>query len=129
MKLNCQVSLCIFSSDLSADEIAARIGIPAEKQIQKGSPRGKSPILKHAEHVWILASKADQGAPVDKHVASLKSLVKGHEARISSLQPTCSIECSCVVRSSSEPALHFSGELIHWLSEIGATLDIDLYLT
>lgn len=129
MNFTSEVSLCISSVSLSTEEIGDRIGIPADRLIQKGSPRGKSPILKHAENVWILKSKSAPNDPLEMHVANLRKQLTGIEQRINALRPTCSIECSCVVTGGSEPPLNIPSDLVHWLGEIGASLDIDLYIS
>ena len=128
MILNSKVSIHVFSPNLIPDEIGNEIGLDADRKIFKGTPRGKSPILKHQEHVWIIDSKANEKSPIDDHIVNLRNRLGKYGAKIYELKSSCTIQCVCIVICDSAPPLNFPNDLINWLSEIGASLDVDLYI-
>jgi uncharacterized protein DUF4279 len=124
-----EVAIEVFSQVLSGAEIGERLGIKPDAVIEKGSPRGGSPILKQESHAWIIRSSAPPDVGIANHLEDLRRRLSGLEDRFGALPAECSTQCSIVVHAASEPALNFSAAAVSWLCRLGASLDIDLYIS
>ena len=121
------VRLKIRSTRRSPDEIGSELGLAADEQWLAGSCIPNTKIVVTA-NCWILDSGKPRDATLDEHLEALLARLRGHEDRIRAISSSDSVEVSCVLYSIREPALNFSPELLARITELGAGLDIDLYV-
>ncbi|MBQ0728546.1 MAG: DUF4279 domain-containing protein [Thalassolituus oleivorans] len=122
------VRLTAFSDTFSPEEIRDYIGIFGAETWKAGDKRGETEILEK-ENGWSLRSLVD--SELEDHISQIMKMTKGHEDKLLNLSERgdCEIQLSCVVYDGSAPALFFEKEVISWIASIGASLDIDLYIT
>jgi hypothetical protein len=121
------VRLKIRSTRRSPDEIGSELGLAADEQWQAGGFRPRTKMVAKTNG-WILDSGKPRDATLDEHLEALLARLRGHEDRIRAISSSDSVEVSCVLYSIREPALNFSPELLARITELGAGLDIDLYV-
>lgn len=68
-------------------------------------------------------------ADLEEHIDSIQKYLSGVEDEIFMLsnESDFDVQLSCVIYHTDMPSLYFSKELIIWLNNIGASLDLDLY--
>ncbi|MEQ1906935.1 MAG: DUF4279 domain-containing protein [Pirellulaceae bacterium] len=121
------VRLKITSLKMTSGEIASATGIEFDRHWMAGERRGPTAIIERTNGA-ILNVMSSENLDIDVQLVQLFDRLRPHQARIRNLSDTCDIEISCVIYSSSRPALHFSRDIIQSVSELGAGLDIDLYV-
>jgi hypothetical protein len=61
-------------------------------------------------------------------VQELLQKVLPYAVNIKSLSSTCSIEFSCVIYTHTVPALFLEKDIVDGIAQLGAAIDIDLYI-
>jgi hypothetical protein len=128
--MNSYVRLAAFSETISPEELRDYIGIAGAETWRVGDKRAETEILEK-ENGWSLSSLVDSDSELEDHVYQIMEVMKGHEDKFNNLSKKsgCEIQLSCVVYDGGTPALFFESEIISWIASIGASLDIDLYIT
>jgi hypothetical protein len=127
MNSRINVELNIISVEMAPDLISNALGIKCDHSWQIGDRRGRSLIIEKSNG-WTLSSMRPDNDTLENHIKELLGRLSSHIKQFGLLKEHCEIELSCVIRSDVAPVLNFSQEVIRALSEIGAGLDIDLYL-
>lgn len=122
------VRLKTFSVSLTPEQITEAIGLPCDRSWRIGDKRGKTIIIEK-ENGWILNSSLSLEASLDAHVENLLSRLTPIADKIRKFSEQNRVEFSCVVYADSPPALNFTESVIFQLAQLGASLDIDLFLT
>lgn len=121
------VRLKIVSDLRTPEEITEALGVECSKSWRKGDKRANTVIVeKH--NGWLLDSALPRSAPLESHIDSLLKRLSPHVEKIKKLSRNDDVELSCVVYASSPPPLNFPKPMIHQLGEMGASLDVDLYV-
>jgi hypothetical protein len=124
------IRLIILSSSLNPEQISDQIGKAADETWLLGDQR-KDTIILEKENGWMLFSKRKLSAELHEHLDNIRVALNGAECKIKNISETlgCDVQLSCVVYTKSEPPLEFEKKDIAWLASMGASLDIDVYLT
>jgi len=119
--------LGIYSEMLSLDELNSILGIACDKGWNKGDLRTHT-IIRQQKNAWIIRSTLPRSASLESHVKDLITRIAPLKDKIKQVSDQACVEFSCVIHSKERPALNFDQEMIKVLSELGACLDIDLYI-
>ena len=124
------VCLTVFSDSLSPEEMRNHIGIAGDETWKVGDKRGLTEILEK-ENGWSLCSELDNNLELEAHIYQIMGVTKGGEDKLKMLseRDDCEVQLSCAIYCSSEPALFLEKKIISWINSIGASLDIDLYIS
>jgi hypothetical protein len=122
-----RVSFYLISELRSADEISAVLGLPFSRQFRKGDKRSGT-ILVHQKNFWILDSNVDAKLPFREHILHLLNVLTPFRGKLKEVMPFCEAQCTCIAHGKSTPELTFDADLLFQLGEMGADLDIDLYI-
>lgn len=120
--------LKIISADRTPEMITEAIGVECDRSWHVGDARKDTTIIEK-NNGWILHSGLSKNASLQEHIEAIWRMLRPAAARIRQLSTMDTVELSCVVYSSSIPALSFDNQTIERLAELGAGLDIDLYVT
>jgi len=120
--------LRVFSDHLLPEEITERIGVQPESTVTKGAFHGGKTIrAKRSE--WQLGSGVSRTESLERHVSALLQKLEPAAARIRLLSESgCEVTFSCVVYASVAPAIFFEPTWISGIAQLGAALDVDLYM-
>ncbi|QLQ33446.1 MAG: DUF4279 domain-containing protein [Candidatus Thiothrix singaporensis] len=68
---------------------------------------------------------------LEDHIDNIRNLIRGYENNFKIMSDfyNCEVQLSCAIYYKREPPLFFEKEIIAWLNSMGASLDIDLYLS
>ena len=121
------IRIHIISVGRTPEEITDFVGLSCDKSWRIGDKRGKT-IIEQKNNGWILESGLAESAPLDMHIEALLQRITPYADRIRSLSSQDTVELSCVVYAAAPPALNFSSCVIGQIGELGASLDIDLYI-
>lgn len=128
MEFEFQSRIDIFSSIYPLDEILDILSIPPDEKKIKDQP---IPYLKgkyYKENVWSIKSTISSTFDLNEHITFLRSKLIHHIEILKLIRKKFDIQCTCVIKGSSEPPLSIDSENLLFLGEIGASLDIDQYI-
>jgi len=121
------VRLKVTSTSRTPDQITDATGILCDHSWRIGEKREKT-ILVEKTNGWVLNSKMPKNAPLEVQIEELLERLIVHADRIRVLSEHETVELSCVVYASAPPSLNFNKSVIQRVCQLGASLDIDLYL-
>ena len=119
--------LKVTSTSRTPDQITDATGILCDHSWRIGEKREKT-ILVEKTNGWVLNSKTPKNAPLEVQIEELLERLIVHADRIRALSEHETVELSCVVYASAPPSLNFNKSVIQRVCQLGASLDIDLYL-
>lgn len=119
--------LVILSTTLTPDVLDTVLGLKSDKRWTTGQLRANSTISEK-QNGWVIQSCLDRTAPLEEHINHLLDTLRPASSKIKGLSGQACVQFSCVVHAPDVPPLHFDSGVITALSELGASLDIDLYL-
>lgn len=91
------------------------------RKARKNNPRRKDE--------WVgFELKNAQNAPLEAHIEELLGRLLVHADRIRALSEQETVEFSCVIYASAPPSLNFNKSVIQRVCQLGASLDMDLFL-
>lgn len=122
------VGLIVTSDSISPEKISSQLDVPGDKAWRLGDRRKDTAILEK-ENGWAIYSKKSESLDIEIHIDEIKEFVKGYENNFKVMSDTfdCDIQLSCAIYCKHQPPLFFTKEVIAWLNDIGASLDIDIY--
>ncbi len=122
------VRLMVLSDNLSPEKLIKQLAMSGDKIWSLGDKRLNT-LLLEKENGWVLKSKIALNLDLEDQIENVMSLIKWNEARFKAIsnQEGCFIQLSCACYYDDEPPLIFESEVINWLSDLNASLDIDLY--
>ena len=121
------VRLKVSSVSRTPEQISDVTGFLCDHSWRIGEKRGKTIIIEKTNG-WILNSKMPKNAPLEVQIEELLGRLIVHADRIRALSEHETVELSCVVYASAPPSLNFNKSVIQRVCQLGASLDIDLYL-
>jgi len=127
MKSRIIVRLKILSLKRTPEMITEAVGTSCDKSWRIGDRRQRTIIIEK-EHGWVLGSGVAEKEPLDQHLKSLMNKVTRYKHNIRNIAKDDRVEVSCVLYAEYPPALNFASAMINDISEMGAGLDIDLYI-
>jgi hypothetical protein len=122
------VRLKILSHAYTPDCITAMLGVKCDKEWRAGDTRKHTTIVESANG-WVLHSSLPRTADMDAHIDLLLQVLEPVKESIRRLSATETVELSIVIYSPSPPALRFDASIVARIAELGAGLDVDLYIT
>jgi len=124
------IRLVVLSDSMEPDEIINQIDLVGDKVWKRGDKRGNTLILEK-ENGWMVNSKEKNDSEIERHIESIRSIIRGKESILKhmSQEGGCIIQLSYAIYSKDEPPLSFNKDIINWLGSVGASLDVDLYLS
>ena len=141
MKNDIYATLSIYSKKITAEQITHKLGLAPHKSWIKGNRKvllnrktGERRILPavHKEHLWELKSKSSSTISLDVPVRQLLIRLKPYSKMIKRLsaQPNVNVQLSGVIYwyQDSTPPLNFKKEILRAINDLGASLDLDLYM-
>jgi hypothetical protein len=120
------VRLKILSVAHTPEQITGITGLQCDRSWLIGDKRRETAIVEKCNG-WILNSDLSKDASLDAHIENILGQVSSVAERIRKLSEQAEIELSCVIYSSTPPALNFEKSVIVRLNALGSSLDIDLY--
>jgi hypothetical protein len=121
------VRLKVTSASRTPEQISDATGILCDHSWRIAEKRGKT-ILVEKANGWVLNSKMPKNAPLEAHIEELLGRLLVHADRIRALSEQETVEFSCVVYASAPPSLNFNKSVIQRVCQLGASLDVDLFL-
>ena len=121
------VRLKVTSASRTPEQISDATGILCDHSWRIGEKRKKT-ILVEKTNGWVLNSKMAKNAPLEAHIEELLGRLVVHADRIRALSEHETVELSCVIYASAPPSLNFNKSVIQRICQLGASLDMDLYL-
>ena len=121
------VRLKVTSASRTPEQISDATGMLCDHSWRIGEKRGKT-ILVEKTNGWVLNSKMPKNAPLEAHFEELLGRLLVHEDRIRALSEQETVEFSCVIYASAPPSLNFNKSVIQRVCQLGASLDMDLFL-
>lgn len=121
------VRLKITSATYTPGAITSATGLQCDKSWHAGDTRKPTTIVEK-DNGWILNSGLSEAASLDEHMESLLGMIEPAKEVIRSFSATDSVELSIVIYAPSPPALNFPYSIINRAAELGASIDIDLYI-
>src|SRR6266508_874114 len=122
-------SLILRGPTLDPDEVTNRLGM---RPSRARAPGILSPVTgrPYPDGAWIVESDQPPWAPLDAHVAAVLSRVAGLWHELKGLAAEHSAGLSCVVHSfgGDTPTIGFDPVDVRRLAELGAWIDVDLYV-
>jgi hypothetical protein len=121
------VRLKIISESHTPEMITGSLGLCSDRSWHVGDKRVRTAI-EEKDHGWILGSGLPRTASLGEQVEALLARLAPCRDKIRRLAHDSTVEFSCVIYAKARPALNFSPSEINQVSELGASLDIDLYI-
>ena len=109
------------------EQITQTLGIPCNKSWRIGDKRANTVIVEK-NNGWVLSSDLPKSASLEAHIEKMLERLATCADRMQVISQKDSVELSCVVYATTPPALNFNKRIIQQLNELGASLDVDLYL-
>ncbi|MBI5559211.1 MAG: DUF4279 domain-containing protein [Deltaproteobacteria bacterium] len=121
------VSLTIVSSMHRPEDINSLVGVHCDRSWKIGDLRAKTTI-KEKDNGWILNSGLKVKDSLSEHMKALLEKIAPISSKIQTLSSDNYVEISCAIYAKEPPSLHFEKDTIHRINQLGASLDIDLYI-
>lgn len=141
MKNKIYATLSIYSTKITSEQITKKLGLAPDRSWVKGEGRillnhktGERRTLPglHKNHLWELRSKSSATTSLDAPVRQLLNRLKPYSKKIKSLSalPNVDVQLSGVIYwyQDSAPPLNFKKEVMGAINDLGAGLDLDLYM-
>jgi hypothetical protein len=122
------VRLKILSEQLTPDQLDSMIGIKCDEGWLRGGfkPRTKMIARKHG---WLLESGLPTSAPIEDHISSLLARLSPFAGKIKLISDEADVSFSCVIYTNTRQGLCFNSSTVNAIYELGASLEIDLYIS
>jgi hypothetical protein len=121
------VRLKITSENRSPDEVSRLVGLACDRAWCVGDLRPHTKIAERTNG-WVIELSSTGRSSLQTRARELLQRVLPYAANIKSLAATSLIEFSCVVYTPQVPPLYLEKDIIDGVAQLGAALDIDLYI-
>ncbi|SOS30296.1 hypothetical protein PL963_P300018 (plasmid) [Pseudomonas cerasi] len=130
VRMENHVRLVFTSKNIRPDDISVSIGVEGDQMWAAGDKRLKTEILE-TENGLVVESKLAKSLDLITHIEWMIRAFNGLEDKLLSFSeiPECEIQLTCAIYSNGAPPLNFEKFITNWLGCIGASLDIDLYVS
>jgi Domain of unknown function (DUF4279) len=123
--------LILLSQEVEPSEISKMVSLEPDRTAEKGLPvrEGAAPPAPPQHHLWQLHSKTDPiNSRLEDQFQGLKDAIGESYGKISTLPPEITCICKCVAyRNKNLPDLSFTPEQLVFISDMNATLEIEVY--
>ncbi|EIJ41059.1 hypothetical protein BegalDRAFT_0135 [Beggiatoa alba B18LD] len=123
------IGLTITDFNELPSEITKILGVQPSKTWCKGDLISKSGIIRHKQNGWKLCSSLSKSQSFKEHEKDLLDKILLFKDKFKNLPSECNVEFSCYVDIYNEdiPELSLEKDTVKVLSEINASVDIDIY--
>lgn len=121
------VRLKITSIKRTPEQISKVVGCSCDRSWRIGDKRGKTIIVEKVNG-WVLDSALPKSASLETHIEKILERVTRQSDKIRRLSKQECVELSCVIYAASPPALNFDKKVVRQIAQLGANLDVDLYI-
>jgi len=123
--------MILLSQEVEPSNISKMVLLEPDRTAEKGLPvrEGATPPAPPQHHLWQLHSKVEPvNSRIEDQFQGLKDAIGDSYGKISTLPPEIKCICKCVVYSNKPlPDLSFSPEQLAFMSDMNATLEIEVY--
>ncbi len=118
------------------DEVTISLGVQPTRTWRQGDPRGKT-LLRHKSDGWELSTgyeELDEENSIDmiKQIRSIFGRLQPHTSKLKEMCARLKVDarvcCVMHIEGDDRPAIYFDRDIVKWLAELGADIDIDLYV-
>lgn len=132
IKIKIRVHLDIFSNTLSPDAITNLVGLTPDATWSTGELIHPRLVIKHKENGWRIDTGDKHGIDLSLYISEILERIKPVYSRIKKLvdEKRVEVELCCVLRmySQSTPSIYITPDIIKYIHELNATIDIDMYI-
>lgn len=126
-KVKSRAIIRIFGAPLDFDLIASHLGVQPSRVHRMGDTLGPGGPFAH--DLWSIGSPLDRSEPMDKHLLSLKQILKPHYDFLRSLKEEAQVRSFCgVVVDGEECTIQLSAEALGIFVELDIDLELSLIL-
>jgi hypothetical protein len=126
------VEFKIYDFSCTSEDITALVGIIPTSTGKAGDLISPNRPLRHQNNFWCIKSPLEQSEELDVHIQEILKILQPGWSVLTELCNHYNAELSCYIYVEDEdmrvPAIHFNKETIQKVSELGAEIDIDMYL-
>ena len=121
--------IVIYGFECAYQEITDIMGVNPTKAWMRGDKVHPKSNNLHKQNGWSISSQLEEkNSSVDDQIDNLKNLVLPYIKEFKSLPKGSEVQLSCIVYAYKYwPPLSFSSNSVAFLSEIGASIDLDIY--
>jgi hypothetical protein len=112
------------------DEVTATLGLAPSRSWRTGDLINERMGRRRSTGEWCLSSGLGLDAPLEEHVDAVLRQLRPCWPRLVDLCTRYEAGLNCVVKSygGDRPALPFDKEVVRRCAELGAWIDVDLYV-
>ena len=118
------VAVRISSSTVTAEDLAARLGIKPDQSWKAGAMRGAFRVVEK-QHGFVLESNLQPYSGLEDHVQEMLKRLSPCAQKLGALANEVTVEFSCTVARKTAPQIKFSRDELRWLAVMGARLIVD----
>jgi Domain of unknown function (DUF4279) len=120
------VYLRLMSGEKSPEQIFAELGVPADNSWRKGERRKRTNLVEEENGYEFHSNQPDE-VSLEEQAYVLLCRLDPIAEKIRALG--CDhVQLTCIVYASQMPSIHFSSSAIAKLSQLGASIDVDMYV-
>ena len=117
--------------EFDPDVITRKLQIAPTKTWRLGDPIQET-ILRHKHDGWSISSDLSDTDDLEDHMRALLKLIYPRRKQLEQLRRQYKLEaefaCAIYTYDGSRPAIHFDSEIVRQVAELGAEIDIDLFI-
>lgn len=130
-KTHIKAELLITSFNVSPTLLTEKLGIEPTQAWAKGDDViGKD--LKRKDSLWLLSTVYQESLDVNESIALLMDILKPEKNALQEIKRLYDVkytlEIMIKIRDEEAPAIYFNTNCIQFINDIGAEIDIDLYV-
>lgn len=128
---NLMVEFTILGDNLNPQEVTEILNIQPQKQWVKGDgiPRKE---YKRKDSCWVISTGYEESLDINVQISKVVKLIEQKIIHLRRLKEVYNLEFifSIVVNieNNQKPAMYFNRELLEFVNQINAEIDIDLYI-
>lgn len=127
------VSFDIYDFNFSFSNLSELVKLPNSSLTKKGEVKLSGPSDRPAritatQNMWSLSSDLDRSVNVEMHIDRLLHILMPHKQLIEKLATESNIMFRCtLLLQDSQPGINLSNEQLWHVTELGASIDLDVY--
>lgn len=118
------VAVKISSSTVTAEDLAARLGVKPDQSWKAGAMRGAFRVVEK-QHGFVLDSKLQPYSGLEDHVQDMIKRLSPCAQKLGALAAEVTVEFNCTVARKTAPQIKFGRDELRWLAVMGARLVVD----
>lgn len=124
-----KVFFCIYSDDITPDDITRRIGIKPYKTHVKGDkPKNKNISFRFKDNLWEIKSNLPYSYSLEEHIKDLLNQLRPHKSQITKNRTDLKKSfVATIFCKDNRPGYIIDEDIIKEISEYNASIDLDIY--